>query len=61
MDLAKDLDLLQQADVPLDIVYEALKHTYFLTQASALLGLGRKLRHFSEHRTNNWLNILDAI
>ena len=61
MDLAKDLDLLQHADVPLDIIHEALKHAYFLTQASALLGLGRKLRNFPEHRTNDWLDILDAI
>jgi hypothetical protein len=61
MDLAKDLDLLQHADVPIHIVHEVLHHPHALTQASALLGLGRKLRHFPEHRTNGWIDVLDAI
>jgi|GEM_PF-4385635 len=61
MDIKKRLHLLQKSDIPIEMVHEALHDSYYIVQANALLGLGKRLQHFPEFRTNTWLDELEII
>jgi len=59
--MSEYLRTLQRDNIPIEMVYEALRSPNHLVQANALIGLGKRLRNFPEFRTNDWIDKLDVI